>query len=324
MHKTIYVYNPETCNYEPFKPKKQIIFLKYWGLFILALTLAASGLHYLSLKFDTPKESKFKAEKEILITQLELLEHELIAFDVRISEMAKRDDELYRVLLEGQYIPPSMRDAGVGGSNNFVNIEGSNLVNKHKIHETYLKLDKIKRQMYIQTLSFDELQALANERNRMYASIPSIQPIYNKELRRLSTIYGIRFHPILKKYRPHRGLDFMAPKNTSVYATGDGIVIATRYSKTLGNVVEIDHGFGYLSRYAHLDGFNVEKGQNVKRGMTIGFIGNTGLSLSNHLHYEIEKDNAHVNPIGYFQRELSDKEYEKLIDLSKVPTVPLD
>ena len=324
MHKTIYVYNPETCNYEPFKPKKQIIFLKYWGLFILALALAASGLHYLSLKFDTPKESKFKTEKEILITQLELLEHELIAFDVRVSEMAKRDDELYRVLLEGQYIPPSMRDAGVGGSNNFVNIEGSNLVNKHKILETYLKLDKIKRQMYIQTLSFDELQALANERNRMYASIPSIQPIYNKELRRLSTIYGIRFHPILKKYRPHRGLDFMAPKNTSVYATGDGIVIATRYSKTLGNVVEIDHGFGYLSRYAHLGRFNVEKGQNVKRGMTIGFIGNTGLSLSNHLHYEIEKDNAHVNPIGYFQRELSDKEYEKLIDLSKVPTVPLD
>ena len=324
MQKTIYVYNPETCNYEPFKPKKQITFLKYFGLFILAFTLAASGLYYLNLKFDTPKESKFKAEKEILIAQLELLEHELIAFDTRISEMAKRDDELYRVLLEGQYIPPSMRDAGVGGSNNFKNIESSKLVNKHKILETYIKLDKIKRQMYIQTLSFDELQALANERNRMYASIPSIQPIYNKELRRLSTIYGIRLHPILNIYRPHRGLDFMAPKNTMVYATGDGKVIATRYSKTLGNVVEIDHGFGYLSRYAHLDKFNVKVGQNVKRGMTIGFMGTTGLSLSDHLHYEIEKDRAHVNPIGYFQRELSDKEYAKLIDLSKMPTVPLD
>ena len=324
MPKTIYVYNHKTCNYEPFKPKKSIIFLKYFGSFILALTLAVSGLYYLSLKFDTIKESKYKAEKEKLVTQLELIEHELHAFDARISDMAKRDDELYRILLEGQYIPPSMRDAGVGGSNKFENIQGSKLVNKKEILETYLKLDKLKRQMYIQTLSFDELQALANERNRMYASIPSIQPIYNKELRRLSTIYGIRFHPILKKYRPHRGLDFMAPKNTSVYATGDGIVIATRYSKTLGNVVEIDHGFGYLSRYAHLSGFNVKKGQNVKRGMTIGFIGNTGLSVSNHLHYEIEKDKAHVNPIGYFQRELSDEEYSKLIDLSKMPTVPLD
>ena len=324
MYKTIYVYNPETCNYEPFKPKKPITFLKYLGLFILAFTLAASGLYYLNLKFDTPKESKFKAEKEILIVQLELLEHELIAFENRISEMSSRDDGLYRILLEGQYIPPSMRDAGAGGSNNFENIERSNLVNKHKILHTYLKLDKIKRQMYIQTLSFDELQALANERNRMYASIPSIQPIDNKELRRLSTIYGSRLHPILNIVRPHVGLDFMAPKNTTVYATGDGKVIATRFSKTFGNVIEIDHGFGYLSRYAHLNRFNVKKGQNVKRGMTIGFIGNTGLSAADHLHYEIEKNKANVNPIGYFQRELSDEEYAKLIDLSKLPTVPLD
>lgn len=324
MAKKLFVYNPETCDYEPFNPRKRFIFLKLFLSLGLAFLFAYGMLYYLSSEYGTIKETKYKTEREKLILQIDLMGEQIKGFNKKLASIINKDDEIYRTILEGETIPSSIRKAGAGGADKYESISNSKLVHKNQILENYLNLDRVKRQMYIQTLSFDELKELALERNRMWASIPSIQPVYNKDLRRLSTIFGMRFHPILRKWRPHKGLDFMASKNTPVYATGNGIVKNARYSRTYGNVVDVDHGYGYITRYAHLNKFNIKEGDRVVRGQCIGFVGNTGLSVSDHLHYEVLKDNVQVNPIGYFQRELDDDDYEELLELAKRETVPLD
>jgi len=179
----------------------------------------------------------------------------------------------------------------------------------------YAKLDMLKRQLDIEVQSYDELKALADDKVEMWASRPAIQPISNKQLDRLHMTYGARLHPIFHVFMDHKGLDFTASKGTPVYATGDGEIITAHFSASYGNVIYLDHGHDYETRYAHLSQFNVKLGQKVKRGQVIGYVGSTGNSVSSHLHYEVLFKGQHVNPINFFQRDLSNKEYEKLIEI---------
>jgi murein DD-endopeptidase MepM/ murein hydrolase activator NlpD len=131
-------------------------------------------------------------------------------------------------------------------------------------------------------------------------------------------------HPIFKTLMDHKGLDFTAPRGTPVYATGDGTVEEARFSGSYGNVVYINHNYGFETRYAHMSKFTVKKGDMVKRGQVIGYVGNTGNSVSSHLHYEVLVGGKHVNPINFFQRDLSNEEYEKLVQLGSNKAQPLD
>jgi murein DD-endopeptidase MepM/ murein hydrolase activator NlpD len=168
------------------------------------------------------------------------------------------------------------------------------------------------------------LAKVVETKRAMWASRPAIQPIDNKDLMRLHTSFGLRFHPLLGYVRPHRGLDFTAANGTPVYATGDGRVSTSYYSNTFGNVVYLDHGFNFETRYAHLSKYIVEAGQFIKRGQIIGYVGNTGTSVSPHLHYEVLFKNEQINPINFFQRDLSNQEYEKLIRLASTEKSSLD
>lgn len=158
----------------------------------------------------------------------------------------------------------------------------------------------------------------------MWASRPAIQPVDNRELTRLHTTFGLRMHPIFNVLMDHKGLDFTAPKGAPVYATGDGRVSMAYFSGSYGNVIFIDHGFDYETRYAHLYKFNVTPGQFVKRGQLIGYVGNTGISVSPHLHYEVFYKGQAVNPIYFFQRDLSNLEYRKLIQTAGKSESSLD
>ncbi len=163
--------------------------------------------------------------------------------------------------------------------------------------ETARKLDKIRKKIYVQSLSFDELIHFAREKGEMLSCIPAIQPLSNKDLKRTASGFGWRIHPIYKISKFHSGMDFTAPSGTEVYATGNGVVYQVKSARReLGNHIIIDHGFGYQSVYAHLSGFNVKAGQKVKRGDTIGFVGSTGLSTAPHLHYEVRVNGKHVDP----------------------------
>jgi murein DD-endopeptidase MepM/ murein hydrolase activator NlpD len=182
----------------------------------------------------------------------------------------------------------------------------------------YERIDKLKRQMYIQTRSYDEVIQLALNKVDMLASMPAIQPITNKELSRLASGFGYRIHPIYKVKKMHWGIDFSAPRGTPIYATGDGVVKLAKnsYLKTgYGNQVEIDHGYGFVTKYAHMQKFVVKKGENVKRGQLIGYVGSSGGSTAPHVHYEIIKNGKKINPIQYIIN-VSDEEYRILHELA--------
>lgn len=324
MPRLKFKYNPKTCQYEHIEPSFGNFFIKALKILSLAVLTAGTGAYLFITNYDLPDEVDLASANESLQFKVELKAIDIAEISKGLERLQMRDDEIYRIILEADAIPQSIRTQGIGGKFRYEYIYQTALPNKESVIASLAALNKIKRQLYLQSLSYDEIESLVKEKENFWASLPGIQPIPNKNLDRLSTTFGMRMHPILNVMRPHRGLDFMAPHHTPVYTTGDGIVLHARYSPSFGNVVEIDHGYGYQTRYAHLTDFNVEEGEKVKRGECIGFVGNSGLSVSDHLHYEVLLNGQQVNPIYYFQRELDDEDYEELIELSKRETIPLD
>lgn len=212
----------------------------------------------------------------------------------------------------------SQREAGVGGRE-----KESEKIPYPLIRTAYQQSEKIKNRLDIEAQSLNQLMDELLKKEKMWASRPAIQPISNKDLVHLHTIFGLRMHPLLGYVRPHNGLDFTAPAGSPVYATGDGRVSNAQHSTSF-NVIYIDHGYNFVTRYAHLTNYIVGAGQQVKRGQVIGYVGNTGLSVAAHLHYEVLYNNTHIDPINFFQRDLNNKEYEKLIEVGSQSAISLD
>ena len=273
--------------------------------------------------FDSPKEKRLIREKSDLISQYDILSKNVEEINIVLQDMQDRDDNIYRVIFEADPIPTSIRKAGFGGVNRYKHLE--NMSNSELIIETSKQIDMISKQLYIQSKSFDEVIQLAKNKTEMLSSLPSIQPISNKNLKRMVSGWGYRTHPIYKTRKFHYGLDFAAPKGTPVYATGNGIIKTIKYSRGgYGKHIIIDHGYGYKTLYAHLSGYNVKKLDKVKRGEVIGFIGSTGRSIAPHLHYEVYLNDKKVNPALYFYKDLSTIEYDKMIELSSIENQSFD
>jgi murein DD-endopeptidase MepM/ murein hydrolase activator NlpD len=318
MARIKYYYDTETCKYERIKVSKWDIFLNSLGIFTLSLVLAISILFIASTYFESPQVSLLKKENHELLIYYDGLQKDLSQMKGMVSSLQERDDNIYRVIFEADPIPSTIRQAGVGGTDRYRALREEKLEREDLVVGTYGKIDNLKKQMYIQTKSYDDILQMAKNKADMLASIPSIQPIPNKDLKRLASGYGQRMHPILKVRRMHAGCDFSAPQGTPIYATGNGKIISARFYKTSGNMVKIDHGYGYITKYFHLSKFAVKEGKKVKRGDIIGYVGNTGLSKAPHCHYEVWKNQRHINPINYFYNDVSDEEYEKLLELASV------
>jgi len=207
----------------------------------------------------------------------------------------------------------------VGGVDRYSDIKEKNTIHEDIILKLHTAVDRLRRKVYIESKSQDEVVQLAENKEKLFAAIPAIQPVANKELIALASGFGMRIHPVYKVKKMHTGVDFAAAIGTPIYATADGLVDLVEvnfsgYGKSIG----IDHGFGYRTRYAHMHGFAVRQGQRVKRGELIGYVGDTGLSTAPHLHYEVFINGVHVNPIHYFFNDLNPAEYEKLIELASI------
>src|SRR4030042_536255 len=315
MAKVKYRYNPDSLSYDRIQKsfgKKLLVLISYLVVIFAAaiiLNLLYSGF------FNTPKEKRLLRENNQLLFQYELLNDQVSSLESVLSDIEKRDDNIYRTIFNAEPIPRSVRDAGFGGVNRYEYLEGFNQSNV--VIETAKKLDKITKAVYVQSKSYDEIIGLALNREDQLASLPAIQPISNKDLTRTASGWGFRIHPIYKILKFHYGMDFTAPTGTEIYATGDGRIITVEWSRRgYGNQIIIDHGYGYKTMYAHLSDFNVRLGQEVKRGDVIGYVGNTGLSTAPHLHYEVYMNNKKVNPINYYFNDLSPEEFDRMIELS--------
>lgn len=317
MARIKYYYDTETCRYERIKRSKWDIFLNFLGFLFVSVVFSIGIVSISNLYFDSPKEARLKKENQELSLYYEMMEKDLGRLNEMLTVLQDRDDRIYRVIFEADPIPSSIRQAGIGGTERYKELLEKGLRREDLIISNLKKVDQLKKQMYIQTKSYDDLTRLANDKEKMWACIPAIQPIANKELNRMASGFGVRMHPIYKVRKMHTGCDFSAPRGTPIYATGDGVVKLVRSDYGgYGKQVEIDHGYGYVTKYAHMDDFNVKRSQQVKRGEIIGYVGNTGSSTAPHLHYEIIKDNKKVNPMNFFFQDLNAEEYEKLLELA--------
>jgi len=310
-----YKFNHETLSFDKVKLGIRQISLRLFAYFIGSLFLAGIYGFIFAFIFDSPKEKALKRELEQITLQYDLMNREMENVEKVLGNLQETDDNLYRTIFEAEPVPSSYREGGIGGVNRYANLEGFS--NSALVIETAARLDKIKKKVYVQSKSFDELISLAREKEQMLSCIPAIQPISNKDLKRTASGFGYRIHPIYKILKFHSGMDFTAPTGTDVYATGDGVISMVKSEKReLGNHVVIDHGFGYQTVYAHLDKFNVRVGQKVRRGDVIGFVGSTGLSTAPHLHYEVLLNGRYVDPALYYFNDLTPGEYDRMLEIA--------
>lgn len=315
MPKTKYKFNHETLSFDRIRLGIRQTFLRLFGYFVASLFLAGIYGFIFAFVFDSPQEKALKREIEQLTLQYDLMNREMENVEKVLGHLQETDDNLYRTIFETEPVPSSYRDGGIGGVNRYEAMTGFS--NSELVIETAMRLDKIRKKIYVQSESFDELIAYASEKEEMLSSIPAIQPLSNKDLKRTASGFGFRIHPIYKISKFHSGMDFTAPTGTEVYATGNGVIGTVKSARReLGNHIIIDHGFGYQTVYAHLDGFNVRVGQKVKRGDVIGYVGSTGLSTAPHLHYEVLVNGRQVDPALYYFNDLTPDEYDRMLEIS--------
>nr|WP_321231275.1 M23 family metallopeptidase [uncultured Psychroserpens sp.] len=323
MSKVKYHYDPETLSYRKIERKKGNT-IKFGFIFLLASALFALLLVFISSQYiESPRERALKHELSNMELQYDILNKRVENAFAALESVEERDNSIYRLYFEANPIPEEQRRAGFGGVNRYKKYEGYD--NSKLIIESNKRLEMLEKAVVVQSRSLDEIEKLAKDKEKFLSSIPAIQPVRNKDLKRMASGYGYRTDPFTKVRKFHFGMDFTAPRGTPIYATGDGIVIrADNNSTGYGNHIRIDHGYGYVSLYAHLYQYKVRANQKVKRGDLIGYVGSTGRSEAPHLHYEVFKDEERINPINFYYGNLTAEEYARLLQKASLENQSLD
>ena len=314
MRKIYYIYNPKTNTYDRIYPTFRQRVLNILKRLFVGMGFGAGSFILLIWIFGSPSEKQLRIENSRLLAQYNVLSRRLDEALGVMQGIQQRDDNLYRVVLQADPVADAVRKAGYGGTNRYEEL--MDMANADLVVNTTQKMDMLNRQLYIQSKSFDEVVELFKGQDEMLQSIPAIQPVANKDLKRTASGYGMRIDPIYKTAKFHAGMDFSANTGTPVYATGNGRVKKAGWQSGYGKIVIVDHGFGYETWYAHLNKYNVRVGQKVIRGEVIGEVGNTGKSTGPHLHYEVHLKGKVMNPVNYYFMDLSAEEYDKMIELA--------
>ena len=291
----------------------------YWlrqsGLYILGGIIIGIIFLFLFLTFfPSPREKQLLREKEALQSQLSTLNQQVDQMQLVMADLQQRDDNLYRVLFGAEPIPLSIRQ----GTQRKISYyeELARMTNNQLSADLSLKVDILEKEIYVQSKSYDDIIEMAKNQEIRMENIPAIQPVLNKDLKRIASGYGMRIDPVYHVRKFHQGMDFTAPTGTEVFATGNAKVKFSGWKQGYGNTIILDHGFGYETVYAHLYKSLVRKGQKVRRSDIIGLVGNTGKSTGPHLHYEVRLNDRPVDPRNYYFYDLSPEEYDQMIQLS--------
>ncbi len=314
MAKYKFQFDPETLLFTKVKLTKKERIYKILPRFAYSIMVGVMFFLSISMFLKSPVERVEDEKRERVLLSLEYLNHQMNKTVSALEEIQKRDDNIYRRIFQAKPIPESVRKAGFGGVNRYKKYEGS--AYSGRIINTARKIDILSKQMVVQSKSLDEIVELVKNKEKMTSCIPAIQPIAIKDLTRFGSPFGRRFHPILKYYRMHNGVDLTAVRGTKIYASGDGFVYRADWGGGYGNCVRINHGYGYETRYAHMSKILVKAGDYVKRGDVIGEVGSSGLSTSPHLHYEVLINGKYVNPVNFYYDDLTEEQYEKMIEMS--------
>ena len=320
MTKAKFRFNPETLEYERVSSNYWGIAAKVFGFLSLAVVIALVSA-VVALDGNNTDEIQHELSQQEI--QVKLLKDKSLAMQERLDDLAKMDDDVYREIFGADPISDDIRKAGTGGVDKYTALE--QLSRGENLAELHTKLDNMSAQYKVQEDSYNKLIKMAKNKSAMLASIPAIQPIPNKNLRRIASGFGYRVDPIYKTRKMHKGMDFTAPRGTKIYATGDAVVKIVKHARWgYGSHIVLDHGYGYTTLYGHMSRTKVKRGQKIKRGQLIGLVGSTGKSTGPHLHYEVRKNGTAVNPVGYFYNDLTSEQYEEILKISSNPNQSFD
>ncbi|MBK5284947.1 MAG: M23 family metallopeptidase [Bacteroidia bacterium] len=315
MPKAKYHFNTHSLTFEKVVVSLRKRFLRVLGFLSTSIVFGSVFVFAAYYYFPSPNEKRLRRQLEESTFQLELLKQRSDKVETVLKDIQERDNTIYRVIFEADPIPESVREAGYGGVDKYAELK--TFYDAGSLVEASMKIDKLSKQLYIQSKSFDEVFELVKNKSVMLASIPAIQPVSNKDLKHLASGFGWRIHPVYKTELFHSGIDFTAPMGTEIYATGNGVVEKVELNgHGYGSNVIINHDFGYQTLYGHMSKIKVRQGQKISRGDIIGYVGNSGTSTGPHLHYEVIRNGDKVNPVNFFFNDLTPEEYERTLEIA--------
>ncbi len=316
MKKVKYFYNTQTLKYEKLVVSVRVKILRILGFLSAAIV---TGVLFLSVSYrflDSPKEKSLRREIDNMKEQYDALQHRMNEAKSQLSELQRRDNQIYRVIFEASPIPDSTRSGQIEKDEELAQLQS--FASSDIIASTAALLKELLSRIKVQERSYGEIDDLVKNKQKMLASIPAIQPVSNKDLNRIASGFGYRIDPIYKTVKFHAGLDFTAPSGTPIYATGDGVVEEASLSDVgYGNHVVVRHGYGYKTLYGHMLRMKVKSGQTIKRGDVVGWVGSTGKSTGPHCHYEVMKNGEKVDPVYFFFNDLSPEEFDRMLKIAR-------
>ncbi|HEV7620374.1 MAG TPA: M23 family metallopeptidase, partial [Flavisolibacter sp.] len=312
MKKIKYYYNTHTLRYEKLVTPLRVTLLRIFG-FIAAALVTSAIISYFAFQFiGSPAEKLMRTQNERLKDKYQVLNDQLKAMQQQMSELEKRDNNVYRSIFEARPIPDSVRVQAFDKQQEIAKVEG--MEPRELLTSIYTTIGNLNSRINIEKKSYNELNNLINNKEKLLAATPAIQPVSNKDLNRIASGFGYRIDPIYKTVKFHPGLDFTAPQGTPIYATADGVVTLAGFtSGGYGIHVIIDHGYGYETLYGHMVRVKARSGEHVKRGDLIGYVGSTGKSTGPHCHYEVHKNGQKLDPVYFFYNDLGPQQFDELL-----------
>jgi len=323
MRKIKYYYNTHTLRFEKLERPLRVRLLQVFG-FIAASIVTGIIIFAIAFQYiDSPKEKLLRQQNEDLKEGYAVIEERIKQLELKMGEITNRDNTVYRSIFEADPIADSARVKDMEQKKEVQLVQRMGSTNL--LNTIIDQLNNLSLRIAYQEKSFNELIEMVNNKAKLLAAIPAIQPISNKQLSRIASGFGFRIDPIYKTRKSHMGLDFAAPTGTPIYATSDGIIKFSGFSTNgYGNHVIISHGFGYETLYGHMVRVSATQGQQVKRGQVIGYVGSTGKSTGPHLHYEVHKSGVQVDPINFFYNDLTPAQFDRLLKMAAANNQSLD
>ena len=312
MKKIKYFYNTHTLRYEKLVTPFRVKLLRVFA-FIATAFVTAALISYFAFQFvGSPNEKFLRMQNAELKQDFEDLNDSVGQIQMKMAELEKRDNSVYRSIFEASPLPDSARATFLEKQKEIAKVES--MSGNQLVRSISQALVNLKNRIAAQKSSYNEIAGLINNKEKLLAATPAIQPVSNKDLNRIASGFGYRIDPIYKTVKLHAGLDFAAPQGTPIYATADGVVkTASNTGNGYGNHVVINHGYGYETLYGHMYRIKARVGQRVQRGDLIGYVGSTGKSTGPHCHYEVHKNGQKLDPVYFFYNDLSPQQFDELL-----------
>ncbi|HVZ57022.1 MAG TPA: M23 family metallopeptidase [Chitinophagaceae bacterium] len=323
MKKIKYYYNTNTLRYEKLETPLRVKLLRVFA-FLATAVVTAGLISFFAFRFiGSPGEKILRNENERLKDNYRELSDQVKVLQQQMTELENRDNSVYRSIFEASPIPDSARAKDLEKKLEVAKVEG--MSNFELTGSILSSMKNLSARIRAQNASYDELNGLMKDKQKILAATPAIQPVSNKDLERIASGFGYRIDPIYKTIKLHAGLDFAAPIGTPIYATADGVVKTAGFSDGgYGNHVVIDHGYGYETLYGHMVRVKARAGQRVKRGEVIGYVGSTGKSTGPHCHYEVHKNGQKIDPVYFFYNDLTPDQFDRLLKKAAASNQSLD